>query len=306
MISNYNAEMHYAWSHPAKVWVTLWVASSAIACVQDPSEASRHGSNVVGDTGISVTTIKYAHHPTGDLKLDIVRPNPQSNLHRAILLIHGGGWVGGNRKEMLEIGNYLADKGFLIASVDYRLAPKDPWPAQLEDVQAAVRYIRAHAKELDIVADEIGASGVSAGGHLSAFLGSVDQVGAVSSRVQAVCSISGIHDLNMPLTQAGETYRIVQRLIGETTKIDKPGRYKASPINFFDQHTAPTLFIQGKVDPLVPSTQTEEAEVKLKGLGVPTQAIYVDHMGHGIDPINAPEAKAIDALADWMRKYLRG
>jgi len=257
-----------------------------------------------------VHTVIYTHRPKTNLSLDIIKPTRSKSLHRALLLIHGGGWVSGTRSDMDEIARYLSDKGFLTASVDYRLAPRDTWPAQLEDVQAAVRYLRSHATDLDIDADKIGAAGVSAGGHLSLFLGAVEGAApveekGVSSKVQAVCSISGIHDLNLPLTSIGERYRIVQSLIGEGTSMNKEARSKASPINFVDAHTAPTMFIQGNQDPLVPQEQSTEAEEKLKKLGVHTNMQLVDGMGHGLSPKVPLQANALNQLTFWMYKYLK-
>lgn len=253
--------------------------------------------------------VKYSHTKDGELQLDIIKPNPEKDLHLAIILIHGGGWVGGNHSQMTEIGAYLADKGFLCASIDYRLAPKNLWPAQLDDAQTAVRYVRVHAKELGVKADRIGAAGISAGGHLSMLLGTTDtwhdgDFKGVSSRVQAVCSISGIHDLDSPLTVAGEKWRIVQALLGENDKANHAARAKASPDYYLDKKTAPTLFIQGKIDPLVPPEQSTVAAAKLKALSVPTQTILVDGMGHGLSPQNPPEAAALDEMVNWMKKYL--
>jgi len=257
-----------------------------------------------------VQTAIYTHHPTQDVSLDIIKPTPEKSLHRGIILIHGGGWVGGSRGDMEDIGRYLAGKGFLTASVDYRLAPRNVWPAQLDDVQTAVRYIRTHAKDLEISPDKIGAAGISAGGHLSLFLGAVDtrldgEYHGVSSRVQAVCSISGLHDLNLPLTHLGERYRIVQMLTSEDGSVDKKTRAAASPLTFVDAKTAPTLFIQGNEDPLVPPDQTTEAEKRLKELGVRTTVQFVDGMGHGLTPKVPLQARALDQLAFWMYKYLR-
>lgn len=255
-------------------------------------------------------TVIYAHLPSGDLKLDIIHPPSEKSLHRCILLIHGGGWVSGSRVDMSEIGAYLSAKGFVTASVDYRLASTALWPAQLDDVQTAVRYLRSRAKELGFSADKIGAAGISAGGHLSLFLGAVDtqregEYPGLPSKVQAVGSISGIHDLNSPMTAQGESYGIVQALVGEHGPVNIKARVSASPQTFIDAKTSPTIFIQGKEDPLVPAEQSVVTEAKLKKLGVPTDLIMVDGMKHGLSPEPPKEAAALDKLADWMVKYLK-
>jgi acetyl esterase/lipase len=279
--------------------------TSGRAAVQSPSRANSVQPRK------DVLTVIYTHRPLNNLSLDIIKPAPETSLHRGILLIHGGGWVGGRRADMDEIAHFLADKGFVTVTVDYRLAPKDVWPAQLDDVQTAVRYMRSNATELGIQPDKIGAAGVSAGGHLSLFLGSIDtraegEYPGVSSRVQAVGSISGIHDLNEPMTPLGEGYHIVQTLLGEKPgAIDKKARAAASPITFADKKTAPTMFIQGLNDPLVPQDQTTKAEEHLKKLGVNTTSQFVEGMGHGISPGAPQQAKALNQLVFWMFKYLK-
>ncbi len=255
-------------------------------------------------------TVTYAHLPSGDLKLDIINPPAGKSLHRCILLIHGGGWVSGSRLDMNQIGVYLAAKGFVTASVDYRLADTAIWPAQLDDVQTAVRYLRSHAKDFDFSPDKIGAAGISAGGHLSLFLGTVDtqregEYPDVASKVQAVGSISGIHDLNAPMTPQGERYGIVQALVGEHGPVNIKARVAASPQTFIDSKTAPTIFIQGLEDPLVPMEQSSVTESKMKKLGVQTDLVKVEGMKHGLSPQPPKEAAALDRLADWMTKYLK-
>jgi acetyl esterase/lipase len=235
-----------------------------------------------------------------------VPPNPGPNLHRAVILIHGGGWVSGDRTSMEPIAYVLAEDGFLSATTDYAHAqPGQLWPAQLEDVRAAVRYIRSHAEELKIDPTRIAAAGISAGGHLSMFLGvSDDKKNAVSSSVQAVGSISGILDLNLPLTPEGERYKIVQQLLGEGSTVDVAARKKASPINFATKSSAPVFFIQGKQDPLVPPDQSEKAMARLKALGVDCKMVMVDGMGHGLDVSVNSQRAALDELASWLKSKL--
>jgi len=255
-------------------------------------------------------TITYSKTPDGELKMDIYKANPSADHHAAILLIHGGGWAGGDRALMAEIASYIAAHGFLAASIDYRLSPKNVWPAQLDDCQTAVRYLRSHAKELGI-GDKIGAAGISAGGHLAFCLGTMDTLHdgdfkGMSSRVQAVASISGIHDLNVPLTAAGERFKTVPHLLAEPEgKPNKDARSKASPLTYADLKTAPTIFLHGKSDPLVPAEQTQIAAKKLDSLKVSNKALYVEQMGHDVSPTRPNEKQALDALVDWMTQNLK-
>ena len=118
----------------------------------------------------------------------------------AVVVIHGGGWSGGKRQDMTPIAKQITAHGYVAPTISYRLAPKHRFPAQIEDVKAAVRYLRAHAKELNIDPKRIGAMGVSAGAHLSLMLGTMDSEDGLEgdggnpdqpSKVQAVVSYVG-------------------------------------------------------------------------------------------------------------------
>ena len=124
--------------------------------------------------------------------------------------------------------------------------------------------------------------------------------------MQAVASISGIHDLNIPLTTAGERFKTVPNLLREAEgKPSKDARAKASPITYADAKTAPTLFLHGKADPLVSAEQTQAAAKKLDSLKVPNKAMYVEQMGHEVSPTKPNDRQALDALVDWMTQYLK-
>ena len=101
------------------------------------------------------------------LKLDIARPKAGEGPFPAILCIHGGGWRAGDKSEYLQAIFELSQQGYVAATVQYRFAPKFPFPAQIHDVKAAVRYLRGHARRLRIDPDRIGVMGASAGGHLA-------------------------------------------------------------------------------------------------------------------------------------------
>src|SRR5262245_48121154 len=114
--------------------------------------------------------ITYATHGGEDLQLDLALPDGEGPFP-AILFIHGGGWAGGNRNAFGPAIRDLAQRGFVAATASYRFAPRHPWPAQIDDVRAALHWLRAHAAEFAIDRYRIGAAGASAGGHLSLLLG---------------------------------------------------------------------------------------------------------------------------------------
>lgn len=235
------------------------------------------------------------------LAMDIYRPKSGKGPFPAVLLLHGGGWSGGRRSEMAGIAKVFAAEGFVAATADYRLAPAHLWPAQRQDVFDAVDYLRTHAKELEIRSESIGAAGVSAGGHLSAILGT-------AQKVHAVGSISGIHDFNAPMTPEGDRYGIIERLLGEKER-DTAKRREASPLSYVDGKSAPTMFVCGGKDPLVPRSQSEGMEKALKAAKVKTEILDVPDMGHVPNVDKPDEAEAMRKLAKWMRSpssFFRG
>ena len=137
----------------------------------------------------------------------ITAPSSGNARAPAVIYLHGGSWIGGDHETggfiIKGIGPALNAKGFLVASVNYRLGPKEPWPAQIEDAKCAVRFLRANAKVFNIDPAEIGIWGHSAGGHLASLVGTAGpeagwDTGAYpneSSRVEAVADLSGPSNL---------------------------------------------------------------------------------------------------------------
>ncbi len=207
-----------------------------------------------------------------ELALDIARPEKLDKPAPCVVFIHGGGWQGGNRKVHTPHVLEFAKRGFVSATIQYRLVPKAVFPAQVEDVKCAIRYLRANAEKHQLNPDKIGAVGFSAGAHLSMLLGTMDEKDGLegsgghadqSSKVQAVVAFFGPTDLaaDFPTTPVDVPSLIHKFLSG--TREEKPDNYKAaSPITYVDKDDAPTLIYHGMKDRLVPFAQAEKmAEV---------------------------------------------
>jgi acetyl esterase/lipase len=232
-------------------------------------------------------TITYCHPSGRPLSMDIWAPAPGSRLPAPVVLhVHGGGWTGGNRKG----GGYLGDvqpqltqRGFLVASIDYRLAPANPWPAQITDVRCAVGYLRANAAGLGIDPKRIGAWGESAGGHLVSLLGTDGGVDGV----QAVADLFGPADLTSSDWSPG-VERILQNVFGSSAEV----RRDASPVSHVAAGDPPYLILQGDQDTTVPETQSIELAQRLRSVGVPVTLVIVKGGRHGLsgpgmDPMQA-------------------
>jgi acetyl esterase/lipase len=197
------------------------------------------------------------------LLLDVAGPARVDKPLPCIVVIHGGGWRGGHFKVHVQQIFDFAQHGYVAATVQYRLVPAARWPAQIEDVKCAVRYLRANAAKYGIDKDRFGAIGFSAGGHLSMLLGTMDKQDGLegsgghadqSSKVQAVVSYFGPTDLSQRDFPPNVNVMIYEFLGG--THDDKlPAFAAASPVTYVDKDDAPILHFQGTKDRLVPYAQ---------------------------------------------------
>lgn len=224
------------------------------------------------------------------LKLDLAMPAEGDGPFPAVVCVHGGGWVGGDRTQMAATITVLARCGYVAVSPDYRVAPGDRFPAALEDCKAAVRWLRANAAKYRIKPDRIGAVGFSAGAHLACLLGVTRKEDGLegtggnageSSSVQAVVSFFGPTDLTSRFwSPVVETKNLVP-LLGGTLE-EKPGAYRqASPVTYVRVSAPPFLCIHGTADQTVPVRQSQAFVERLQEAGASARVLLVPDVGHG-------------------------
>ncbi len=220
-------------------------------------------------------------------KLDIFVPKGDGPFP-LVIWIHGGGWEAGNKDTNPALE--LLAKGFAVAGANYRLSQHAPFPAQIEDCKAAVRYLRANAKKYNLDEKHFGVWGASAGGHLVALLGTAGNVKElegegdnlkVSSKVQAVIDWFGPTDLlKMTPENAPATHPIV-KLVGGPLKEKSKLAEQANPIKYISKETPPFLIIHGDKDTLVPLNQSEILHEAIKKAGVESELVVIKNAGHG-------------------------
>ena len=236
--------------------------------------------------------------PLPDEKLDLCQPKGVAGERPAVILIHGGGWISGDKQEFDGLCLMLARHGFVAATVRYRLAVSSVattyWPAQIVDVQLAVRWLRMLAPSLRVDPQRVCAWGDSAGGHLAVYLGThqtthegdvaASQMLNMSPHVSCVVDEFGPVDLtesrDAPL--AGD----LLTLFGGTSYEQNPALYRDfSPTFAVTDQSAPTLIVQGNRDTLVPATQSTELRRVLQQYHVPVW--YLSYTGgHGFSEVS--------------------
>jgi acetyl esterase/lipase len=238
------------------------------------------------------------------LLLDAFVPDGFAGKRPGIVLIHGGGFMYGDKAFYTPLGRRLAAKGYVAFSLNYRLAPKFPYPAQVDDMQRAVRWIRAHADTYNLDPNRLGALGDSAGGYLVEMLGMRDtrdnsdaDLAKYSSRVECVVDFYGPSDFTLSPTETTVTPQqadILTKFFGKKPGEDAALYKDGSPISYVTKDAAPCLIIHGTADTLVPPDQSQRLYDALKAAGVETSLVLMYKLPHGfLQPANPREAGAL-------------
>lgn len=252
--------------------------------------------------GVSVLTdLVFKQTYARPLALDLYQPERSDGPLPVVIWVHGGGWKNGGKDNCP--AKWLAQHGFAVASISYRLINDAQWPAQIEDCRDAVRFLRRHAARLQLDAARIGAWGSSAGGHLVALLGTLDAPPgeAVSSRVQAVCDWFGPADLltmppnvvsaKRPLEEVAKSNGA--RLLGATVRDVPELARQASALYHTSADDPPFLIVHGDQDPGVPLEQSERLAAALKRAGADATLHVVKGAGHGGKLFQTTEVNAL-------------
>ena len=277
----------------------IGVVLMTIACL---AGVSRGADDASAPKITKLQNLEYVPGGGAAQSLDLYLPASDKPLP-LIVYIHGGGWEGGSKDGCWAFPETA--RGYAAASLNYRLSKQAKFPAQIQDCQAAIRWLRANAKQYNINPDRIGVWGDSAGGHLSALLGTAGGIHAFepiggnldqSDKVQAVCDFYGPSDF---LSWAGqETPKntlhcsdpncAMSHLFGGLISEHKDQALAASPVHYISKDNPPFLIEHGTEDPLVPPAQSEELANDLKKAGVNATLLIIEGAGHGNKMVNVP------------------
>jgi acetyl esterase/lipase len=235
-----------------------FVAIAGIVCLASGSIGAAAEPKVKAERDLVYTKVGGS-----ELKLDMARPEEGDGPFPAVLVIHGGAWRGGDKGHMGPLLTEFASHGYVAVSPQYRFCPKEVFPAQVHDVKAAVRWLKANAKAYRVDPERVGAIGFSAGGHLALMLGVTGpgdglegdaSAGAPDTRLKAVVNYFGPTDLGAK-DIPDVSKPLVRDFLGATPAEKPELAAKASPRTYVTSDDPPILTFQGTKDPLVPATQ---------------------------------------------------
>ncbi len=268
--------------------------------------------------GITPSTVTYCTDSGRAETLDMYEPSRGASPHPLLMVVHGGSWAFGssslrqqNPLTQMTV-TALLSRGFAVASINYRLAPADPWPAQIIDTRCAVRYLRASAARWHIDTRRFAVLGNSAGAHLASLTALSDglepqwdngQFAGQSSGFAAVVDCWGPADLAAPGWSA-VAVAIGRPVFGTAWGSDSDALRVASPVTYVHPAAPPFLIVQGSSDALVPPRQSAELDARLVAAGDPVSVIAVAHAGHELIPSGAPISPNLGALTERVVAFL--
>ncbi|MBI4617124.1 MAG: alpha/beta hydrolase [Planctomycetes bacterium] len=255
-----------------------------------------------GQNGVSLRLdIPYCSPDGEDLLLDAYLPKGEGPFP-AVVVIHGGSWRSGTRRQLALHAWWFAREGLAAFAIDYRLAPRHVWPAQIHDCKAAVRWIRAHAAEYRVDPERIGAHGYSAGGHLAALLGAAgpgDGLEGVQEGEESDTRIQAVSVGAAPLDLRGSA--TFQEFLGGPPGAIPDVYRAASPVVHVSGDEPPFFFFNGSRDRVVRSNSLRAMIDPLRAAGIRAEFYEVEGTGH-IATVLHPGA--IERAATFLRENL--
>jgi acetyl esterase/lipase len=233
--------------------------------------------------------VAYRKTPSRPLKLDVYEPLVKpavGDRYPAIIVVHGGSWQRGDKKDFFDMHRrYLANQGYVVFSIQYRLSSEAKWPAQMEDIQDAIRWVKRHADEYKVDPSRVALLGRSSGGHLAllaAYRPDQPDEDHVDTSVRAIVAMYPPTDLRMWPSLPNTA--LTDFLGGSTREI--PHVYSdASPIEFVGDNLPPTLILQGYMDNLVFPAHAEALHNRLAATNTPAAVLRVPWGRHGFDAL---------------------
>jgi acetyl esterase/lipase len=242
----------------------------------------------------SVKDVVFQEIAGEPIKADLYRPKSNEQLP-TIIMIHGGAWMTGDKWNVIDHAIQMAESGFVVMAINYRLAPAHPWPAQREDCLAALQWISEHRKEWNADLERLGVWGYSAGGHLALMI-ALEQKSDLPA-VRACVAGGPPCDLDfIPLKS-----QMLSAFLGGSRE-QYPERYReASPIHLLSPDDPPLYIFHGEEDSIVPIENSQKFHRKSLALGMANEYRTVSDLGHLMTFIDRPSR--LEAI-EFLKKHL--
>ncbi|MBA3723703.1 MAG: alpha/beta hydrolase fold domain-containing protein [Candidatus Levybacteria bacterium] len=283
-----------------------------------PTPVTQTGTSLLQpvSTYTSYKNLRYSNASTR-LLLDLYVPD-HSGVKPLLVYIHGGFWSSGSKDSCPPIQDYgsktFMHRGFAVACINYRYSSEAIYPAQIEDVKASIRYLRANASQYGLYDTKIAVWGSSAGGHLAALAGTTSDITAYdkgenlqySSKVDAVVDDFGPIDLEALLsspTTDPKGYASGVKLLGGEGPDLYPRARAASARTYITADDSPFFIVHGSIDRIVPLSQSQLLDETLRNLNIPSQLNIISGMGHGGAQMFEPAR--LSAIALFLDTYIR-
>ena len=299
-----------------------------------PNKAESHllKVNVVTPEIKQISGVVYEQVPSRGyenvaMKMDILKPQSKTPLP-AIVYVTGGGFINANKDNGIQLRMHLAEAGYVVASIQYRVAPTAKFPQPLEDVKSSIRYLKAHADQFNIDPDRVGIVGGSAGGYLTAMAGTTSGTTSFdkgenldqSSSVKAAVDLYGLSDLTRIGDDYSDAVKEAHKSAGATEALwvngspvfggrdggilaDPAAAKAADPMTYVGKNSAPMLLMHGTKDFVVSPSQTDLLFQALRKEGIPSGRYLVEGAAHG--GVYWDQAEALSIITDFFNKYLK-
>ena len=282
-------------------WFLLSVAAQQTPMVMNPWMT-------VPDHVLQIKDVNFKEVDGIKLGLDVYQSKDDPGPRPLILIIHGGYWKSGDKGVHVQQGIEFVELGYTAVSVNYRLSADHKFPAGIEDIYDAVKFLTENSAEYCIDPDRIVTYGGSAGGHLSAFIAlagnspdrSYNQ-GINPKSFKGALSMYGIHDLTLPIQRE---HPFTQQFIGKTYEEDPQSYREASPVFHVDSNDPPVLLVHGSLDGSVSVQNSDSLSAKLEEVGVPYTFDRVEGWSHGMDFFSPIGERTLWYIYQFLKNFM--
>lgn len=240
----------------------------------------------IRSSGVFVTEHVFSEEGGKQLRLDLYQLDDGGPPRPIVLMLHGGSWNSGGKEQLPALNHYLAQKGYAVAAIEYRHAPKFPSPAQVDDVFQAIAFLRGHTAELRLDATRMVVMGRSAGGQIAlsaAYAGREPAIRGAIGFYAPADLVLGYEHPSRPWVL--DSKRALENYLQGSPSQTPEAYAAASPLRFVNGSTPPTLLLHGQLDPIVWPEQSELLAARLKQEGRPHLFLSLPWATHGCDAI---------------------